>query len=98
MAEPRPKTPALNAEATIGRLGEFLAMQRDGKWAENSLLAHRNRAIQNPIADFGTENPVAKFRSRRQSPGGVEVGDATMRTITRSAPQLNVRHGFNPRS
>src|SRR5450830_1866896 len=61
-AEPRskrPKTPLPNAEAVIGSLDEFLALPRDGKWAENSSLARRTRVIQNPIADFGQETTLA---------------------------------------
>ncbi|HEY4982211.1 MAG TPA: hypothetical protein VII24_09800, partial [Pseudolabrys sp.] len=48
-------TPLPNAEAVIGSLDEFLALPRDGKWAENSSLARRTRVIQNPIADFGSQ-------------------------------------------
>jgi type III restriction enzyme len=53
--EPCPKCgkpPAPNAAAVIARLGAFLALPGDGKWAGNSSSAHRPRVIQNPSADF----------------------------------------------
>ena len=41
-----------NAAAVIARLGAFLALLGDGKWAGNSSSARRPRVIQNPSADF----------------------------------------------
>ncbi|PZR87502.1 MAG: hypothetical protein DLM68_08485 [Hyphomicrobiales bacterium] len=57
-ADPCPRCPkpsAPDAAAVIARLGAFLALPRDGKWAGNSPSSDRTRVSQNPNADFGVQ-------------------------------------------